>query len=196
MVGDLNVAHEEPDLAKPRTNRNKTPGFCDGERDNFGLLLHDDGFIDTWRESNPTVQCFSYWVRWRRFVACWCRCGVTSPVCSHIVSPAATRTLAGAWTTAWRRQTYKTASRKRSYVGTFAVATMRQWVWCWPPSLPVASSAREHSWVSSSESTALAVYCCLATLHLTHISREPESRWLRWVSHPWLVPVSVGTRHV
>ena len=63
VVGDLNVAHEAVDLAKPRSNANKTPGFCDGERDNFSLLLHDDGFVDTWRAANETVQCFSYWVR-------------------------------------------------------------------------------------------------------------------------------------
>ena len=35
MCGDLNVAHLDIDLANPKSNKNKTPGFTDEERDNF-----------------------------------------------------------------------------------------------------------------------------------------------------------------
>jgi len=61
VVGDLNVAYSEQDLAKPKTNRNKTPGFCDEEREGFSNLLAD-GFVDSWRVGNTQTQCFSYWV--------------------------------------------------------------------------------------------------------------------------------------
>ena len=38
LCGDLNVAHLDIDLANPKSNRNKTPGFTDAERENFGKL--------------------------------------------------------------------------------------------------------------------------------------------------------------
>uniref|UniRef100_A0A0M3JL45 DNA-(apurinic or apyrimidinic site) lyase (inferred by orthology to a human protein) n=1 Tax=Anisakis simplex TaxID=6269 RepID=A0A0M3JL45_ANISI len=45
-TGDLNVAHQEIDLANPKTNRNKTAGFTDQERGDFTRLL-DAGMIDS-----------------------------------------------------------------------------------------------------------------------------------------------------
>jgi len=57
--GDLNVAHEEIDLANPKTNR-KTPGFTDEERHDFSSLL-EAGFVDTWRHQNPGTQGFTFW---------------------------------------------------------------------------------------------------------------------------------------
>lgn len=60
LAGDLNVAHEEIDIHNPKGNANKTPGFCDGERENFTALLKE-GFVDAWRAANPGVPQFSYW---------------------------------------------------------------------------------------------------------------------------------------
>uniref|UniRef100_A0A183BLU2 exodeoxyribonuclease III n=1 Tax=Globodera pallida TaxID=36090 RepID=A0A183BLU2_GLOPA len=59
--GDMNVAHQEIDLRNPDTNRNKTAGFTDQERDAFTRLL-DAGFVDVWRARNPeTTGAYTYW---------------------------------------------------------------------------------------------------------------------------------------
>lgn len=58
--GDLNVAHNEIDLANPKSNRNKTAGFTDQERSWFGNLL-SAGFKDTFRELYPQSQEYSFW---------------------------------------------------------------------------------------------------------------------------------------
>ncbi|XP_063715827.1 exodeoxyribonuclease-like [Symsagittifera roscoffensis] len=58
--GDLNVAHEEIDLKNPTSNRNKTAGFHDDEREQFTELL-SSGFVDTFRKLYPAEQKFSYW---------------------------------------------------------------------------------------------------------------------------------------
>lgn len=60
FCGDLNVAHQEIDLARPRENR-RNPGFSDEERDSFGRLL-DAGFTDTFRHHHPDRQgAYSWW---------------------------------------------------------------------------------------------------------------------------------------
>ncbi|WKX89483.1 hypothetical protein Q1695_008831 [Nippostrongylus brasiliensis] len=59
-AGDLNVAHNEIDLANPETNRNKTAGFTDQERGWFTRLL-DAGFKDTYRELHGDKQEYSFW---------------------------------------------------------------------------------------------------------------------------------------
>jgi len=60
FCGDLNVAHQEIDLARPRDNRN-TAGFSDQERASFGKLL-DSGFTDTFRHFQPdTPAAYSWW---------------------------------------------------------------------------------------------------------------------------------------
>jgi exodeoxyribonuclease III len=51
FCGDLNVAHEEIDLARPRDNR-MNAGFTDHERKSFTRLL-GAGFIDTFRLYHP-----------------------------------------------------------------------------------------------------------------------------------------------
>jgi exonuclease III len=61
LIGDLNVAYHSMDVHDPVSNFNKTPGFCDGERDGFATLLSDVGLSDVWRERNPTQQQFTYW---------------------------------------------------------------------------------------------------------------------------------------
>lgn len=59
--GDLNVAHQETDLKNPKTNRNKTPGFHDDERQGFTDLL-SEGFFDSFRELYPNArECWSFW---------------------------------------------------------------------------------------------------------------------------------------
>jgi len=58
-TGDLNVAHEEIDIFRPKGN-NKTAGFTPEERKGFTHLL-SQGFIDTYRHQHPTKQTFSYW---------------------------------------------------------------------------------------------------------------------------------------
>ena len=58
--GDLNVAHQEIDLARPKTNH-KSAGFSPQERAGFGKLL-DAGFIDTFRHFHPdTTEAYSWW---------------------------------------------------------------------------------------------------------------------------------------
>lgn len=60
FCGDLNVAHQEIDLARPRDNR-KNPGFSDEERASFTALL-GTGFTDTFRHHFPDLTAaYSWW---------------------------------------------------------------------------------------------------------------------------------------
>uniref|UniRef100_A0A0K0D0A9 exodeoxyribonuclease III n=1 Tax=Angiostrongylus cantonensis TaxID=6313 RepID=A0A0K0D0A9_ANGCA len=59
-TGDLNVAHNEIDLANPESNRNKTAGFTDQERGWFTRLL-SAGFKDTYREIHPEKREYTFW---------------------------------------------------------------------------------------------------------------------------------------
>ena len=60
VCGDLNVAHEEIDLARPKTNH-KSAGFTNEEREKMTTLL-DDGFIDTFRYIYPDKpEMYSWW---------------------------------------------------------------------------------------------------------------------------------------
>jgi exodeoxyribonuclease-3 len=60
FCGDLNVAHEEIDLARPKENRNNA-GFSDQERDKFTELV-EAGFIDSFRHLHPdTGEAYSWW---------------------------------------------------------------------------------------------------------------------------------------
>lgn len=59
VCGDLNVAHEEIDLARPKDNRNN-PGFFDQEREKMTRLLRS-GFTDTFRALYPTKVQYSWW---------------------------------------------------------------------------------------------------------------------------------------
>jgi exodeoxyribonuclease III len=59
VCGDLNTAHKEIDIARPKEN-NKISGFLPEERawiDNF--LSH--GYVDTFREFNKKPDQFSWW---------------------------------------------------------------------------------------------------------------------------------------
>ncbi len=60
FCGDLNVAHQEIDLANPKSNR-KSAGFTDQERAKFVQLL-ENGFIDTYRHFYPDkTEVYSWW---------------------------------------------------------------------------------------------------------------------------------------
>jgi len=57
--GDLNVAHKEIDLKNPKSNE-RNPGFTIEERTNFDKILNS-GFIDTFREFNPSPDQYTWW---------------------------------------------------------------------------------------------------------------------------------------
>jgi exodeoxyribonuclease-3 len=60
FCGDLNVAHQEIDLADPKRNRGEH-GFTDQERERFQDFL-DSGFVDTFRHLHPdTTEAYSWW---------------------------------------------------------------------------------------------------------------------------------------
>lgn len=60
ICGDLNVAHQEIDLANPKTNHNN-PGFTDDERNALTRLLNK-GFTDTFRALHPDqAKAYSWW---------------------------------------------------------------------------------------------------------------------------------------
>ena len=62
FCGDLNVAHTEEDLARPKENVGKR-GFTDEERAGFGKLL-DHGFVDTFRMFTKGNGHYSWWTHW------------------------------------------------------------------------------------------------------------------------------------
>ncbi|MEO1837197.1 MAG: exodeoxyribonuclease III [Akkermansiaceae bacterium] len=60
FCGDLNVAHEEIDIARPKTNRNSA-GFSDAERASFTKTL-EAGFTDSFRHFHPDkAEAYSWW---------------------------------------------------------------------------------------------------------------------------------------
>lgn len=60
FCGDLNVAHQEIDIARPKENR-RSPGFSDEERASFDKLL-GAGFVDTFRHLHPNkTEAYSWW---------------------------------------------------------------------------------------------------------------------------------------
>lgn len=62
FCGDLNVAHTEDDLARPKPNIGKK-GFTDEEREGFQNFL-DAGFIDTFRMFTKGNGHYSWWTHW------------------------------------------------------------------------------------------------------------------------------------
>ncbi len=65
VCGDLNVAHEEIDIARPKNNKTTAtrpgnPGFTDKERKRFSDLI-SAGFIDTFRYLHPEKIKYSWW---------------------------------------------------------------------------------------------------------------------------------------
>lgn len=63
FCGDLNVAHQEIDLANPKSNIGKH-GFTSEEREGFQNYL-DAGFVDTFRTAYPDkVAAYTWWSHW------------------------------------------------------------------------------------------------------------------------------------
>lgn len=63
FCGDLNVAHQEIDLANPKPNIGKH-GFTNEERERFQDFL-DAGFVDTFRAAYPEkTEAYSWWTHW------------------------------------------------------------------------------------------------------------------------------------
>jgi exodeoxyribonuclease-3 len=61
--GDLNVAHEEIDLANPKPNVGKH-GFTDEERERFGDFVKA-GYTDTYRAQHPDkTDAYTWWTHW------------------------------------------------------------------------------------------------------------------------------------
>ncbi len=59
IMGDMNTAHYEIDLARPKDNQ-KTSGFLPEEREHFGQFLGNE-FIDTFRASNSEGGHYTWW---------------------------------------------------------------------------------------------------------------------------------------
>lgn len=63
FCGDLNVAHQEIDLANPKANTGRH-GFTDEERAGFENYLRA-GFIDTFRTLHPDqTKAYTWWTHW------------------------------------------------------------------------------------------------------------------------------------
>lgn len=63
FCGDLNVAHQEIDLARPKENVGKH-GFTDEERAGFQAFV-DAGFVDTFRRAHPEqADAYTWWTHW------------------------------------------------------------------------------------------------------------------------------------
>lgn len=60
LCGDMNVAHEEIDLANPKTNT-KNAGFTKEEREGMTEFLAD-GYVDTYRKLYPEQKdAYTFW---------------------------------------------------------------------------------------------------------------------------------------
>lgn len=59
FCGDLNVAHDEIDLARPESNKDSV-GFLPEERLWIDELI-ESGFVDTFRELHPKTIKYSWW---------------------------------------------------------------------------------------------------------------------------------------
>lgn len=60
--GDFNCAHQEIDLARPKTNHHSA-GFTDEERQGITNLINA-GFLDTFREQHSQAQRYTWWSHW------------------------------------------------------------------------------------------------------------------------------------
>lgn len=60
VCGDLNVAHTDIDLARPRENYNKAAGYMQEEIDGMNALIAAD-FVDSWRHLNPDTRKYTWW---------------------------------------------------------------------------------------------------------------------------------------
>lgn len=62
VCGDFNAAHEEIDIARPKTNHNSA-GFTDEERQGITNIINA-GIIDTFRILHPNKVRYTWWSHW------------------------------------------------------------------------------------------------------------------------------------
>ena len=62
VCGDFNAAHEEIDIARPKTNHHSA-GFTDEERRGISNII-GAGLIDTFRSLNPDSVRYTWWSHW------------------------------------------------------------------------------------------------------------------------------------
>jgi exodeoxyribonuclease-3 len=60
ICGDLNVAHREIDIARPKSNYNKSPGYTQAEIDGLDNMVKA-GFVDSFRYQHPDEVKYSWW---------------------------------------------------------------------------------------------------------------------------------------
>ncbi len=60
VCGDLNVAHRDIDLARPKPNYNKSAGYMQAEIDGMDAYLAAD-LIDSFRYKHPETVKYSWW---------------------------------------------------------------------------------------------------------------------------------------
>lgn len=60
VTGDFNVAHQPIDLARPKSNYNKTSGYTQVEIDGMDYL-HKAGFVDAYRMLYPEKVEYTFW---------------------------------------------------------------------------------------------------------------------------------------
>ena len=62
VCGDFNCAHNEVDIARPKTNHHSA-GFTDEERKGITNLIKA-GFVDTFRSLHPRAVRYTWWSHW------------------------------------------------------------------------------------------------------------------------------------
>lgn len=60
VTGDFNVAHQPIDLARPKSNYNKTSGYTQVEIDGMDAF-QNAGFVDTYRFMHPEKVEYTFW---------------------------------------------------------------------------------------------------------------------------------------
>jgi exodeoxyribonuclease-3 len=60
ICGDLNVAHQAIDLARPKENYNKAAGYMQEEIDGMNRFV-EAGLVDTFRNAYPEQAKYSWW---------------------------------------------------------------------------------------------------------------------------------------
>ena len=60
FCGDLNVCHQEIDIARPKANYNKTAGYTQVEIDGINRMIQS-GLVDTFRHLHPDEVKYSWW---------------------------------------------------------------------------------------------------------------------------------------
>lgn len=60
VCGDFNVCHRDIDIARPKPNYDKSPGYTQKEIDGMDRFVKS-GFVDTFRTLHPDEVAYSWW---------------------------------------------------------------------------------------------------------------------------------------